>query len=184
VLLILPGQAVTAPLVVDTKGNGFKFTTAKAGVWFDIDADGVRELVGWTQKSSDDAWLAMDRNENGVIDNGSELFGDVTPGDRSHPTSPNGFEALRFLDTNPDGIIDAKDAAFARLLLWTDRNHDGISTPDELVPVNASPLRSIDLHYTVVSRVRHANTIRQPSFVSWADGTRSIVDIWLDTIEP
>ena len=68
-----------SPLVIDTKGNGFKFTSASDGVMFDIDADGVPDRVGWTKNDSDDAWLAIDRNGNGVIENGSELFGDVTP---------------------------------------------------------------------------------------------------------
>lgn len=174
-----------SPLVIDTKGNGFRFTSAKHGVMFDIDADGVLERVGWTQGNSDDMWLAMDRNGNGVIDNGSELFGDVTPVDPANPaaTALNGFEALKALDSVPDGVIDRHDAAFAQLILWSDQNHDGVSTLDELEPVPVSRLEAVELTYRIVSRVRRGNTIRQASWVTWAGRKRAIVDVWLDTME-
>lgn len=187
-----PGHPDCSPLVIDTKGNGFNFTRARGGVMFDIDADGEREQIGWTQKGSDDAWLAMDRNGNGAIDNGTELFGNVTPGcgDQARGSVANGFEALKLLEqacfgaSVQDGIIDENDAVFERLLLWRDLNHDGVSTADELVRVRDSPLRAIHTDYVLIERVRKGNAIRQASIVIWGDARRSIVDVWLDTIEP
>ena len=114
----------------------------KNGVHFDLDADGVPELTAWTRRDSDDAFLAMDRNRNGRIDDGTELFGNDTPAyaDRTDVTTLNGFEALAFLQGSSygrsrlDHQIDRADAAFARLLLWRDANHNGLSEPDELTP--------------------------------------------------
>lgn len=82
----------------------------------------------------------MDRNGNGQIDDGTELFGNYTPGraDGSDITTANGFEALRYLQgttygfARPDTVIDQFDEGFGRLLLWRDLNHNGISEPGEL----------------------------------------------------
>ncbi len=180
-----------SPLLIDTKGNGFKLTSAAKGVMFDIDADGDLDQVGWTAAGSDDAWLAMDRNGNGTIDNGRELFGDVTPAflDRAGTTA-NGFEALKSLEAPcygfsvANGVIDANDEAFGKLLLWYDLNHNGISEPQELTPVAASPLSAIDTAYRTVERDRHGNAIRQISTVRWNDAIRDIVDVWVAGIEP
>jgi hypothetical protein len=181
-----PGLPQCSPLLIDTEGDGFRLTAARRGVHFDINGDGRLEQVGWTASNTDDAWLAMDRNNNGIIDNGTELFGNVTPKfDDPCDTTPNGFEALKYLENEfygnfvADGVIDRRDDAFWRLLLWYDRNHNGQSEPDELVPVSTTLLDAIPTTYRVVERRRRGNTIRQVSTVEWGDETRRIVDVWL-----
>ncbi|HEY2913760.1 MAG TPA: hypothetical protein VGK21_10410 [Candidatus Angelobacter sp.] len=124
-----------SPIVVDLTGDGFSLTDAQHGVMFDIAGTGVPIQIAWTSQGSRNAFLALDRNHNGMIDNGLELFGNFTLQPKS--ATPNGFSALAEFDKlenggNGDGIIDERDAVFPHLVLWVDENHDGISQSNEL----------------------------------------------------
>lgn len=108
----------------------YELTDAAHGVTFDIDNNGSGDHVSWTTVDSDDGFLALDRNANGTIDNGAELFGNVTPQPAS--TNKNGFLALAEYDKaanggNGDGVIDSHDSVFPLLHVWQDKNHNGIS---------------------------------------------------------
>jgi hypothetical protein len=177
-----------SPIIVDTARDGYHLTNVEDGVLFDLDGDGRPEHVAWTRPDSDDAFLAMDRNGNGRIDDGSELFGNHTPAhaERTGAKTLNGFEALRSLHgpgygpSTLDERIDAGDAAFTRLLLWHDANHNGVSEPGELTPAGRS-LAAIGIDYREKKRVdRFGNEFRQQGRLAWADGDEGVVyDVWL-----
>lgn len=176
------------PLIVDVDHNGYRLTSAADGVAFDLDADGSPEAIAWTDPDSDDAFLAMDRNGNGRIDDGRELFGNKTPAyaDEPEPRTQNGFAALAFAEGpsygggRPDLVIDARDAVFARLLLWCDRNHNGVSEPDELTPVAQSGLTAIRTDFKEAGRTdRFGNQFRLRAKSLWSNGEHYIYDVWL-----
>ena len=177
-----------SPIIVDIARDGYHLTSAEDGVMFDLNGDGIPDRVAWTRADSDDAFLAIDRNNNGLIDDGSELFGNHTPvyGDRTDVTSSNGFEALKFAEgpswgaSYAEGRITSRDAIFSRLLLWRDRNHNGVSEPDELTPVAGAGVQWIGTDYSTKKRVdKFGNEFRQKAEIGWNDGaTAPVYDIW------
>ncbi len=187
-------QQACTPIIVDTAYNGYRLTSVAEGVRFDLDHDGVPEQVSWTSAGSDDAFLALDRDGNGTIDNGSELFGGRTRAyyDTPEPFAQNGFEALKFTQnpafgsSKPDDRIDIHDSVFHRLLLWRDQNHNGVSEADELIPAAHAGLVAISTNYRksrVVDEYGNAFKLRAPS--SWRVGrrlkTHPVFDVWLVT---
>jgi hypothetical protein len=146
---------VTSPIIIDLDGDGLPLTSADAGVFFDLNADGVAEQLSWTRRSARDGFLVLDRNGNGVIDDGRELFGSAT--DQPPSTDRNGFRALAEYDLayeggNGDGHISERDEVFRALRVWFDLNHDGISQPSELVRLRSVGITAISLDYRVSGR--------------------------------
>jgi len=118
------------PLILDLNGDGITTTAlTNEGLWFDQDNNGFAERTGWI--GTGDGLLVMDRNGNGIIDDGTELFGNQAILSNGK-TAQNGFEALAELDSNHDGKIDAADSAFSQLRVWEDYTGDGLCFSEEL----------------------------------------------------
>ncbi len=122
------------PLVLDLDGDGIELSKVEDGVLFDINADGLKENTAFV--TGEDAFLALDRNLNGLIDNGSELFGDQNG-------AKDGFAELRKFDGNNDGIINERDAVFTQLVLFNDKNRDGYSQLEELHTLKQQRIEAI-----------------------------------------
>lgn len=139
-----------SPVLIDVLGNGFALTDAANGVMFDFNGDDIAHKISWTAAGSDDAWLVLDRNGNGLIDSSLEMFGNFTQQTASEER--NGFLALAEFDKaanggNADDSIDNQDAIFNDLRLWQDLNHNGISESSELFTLFAKDIVELDLKY-------------------------------------
>jgi hypothetical protein len=142
--------SIVEPVILDVKGNGISLTSPRDGVGFDLDGDGQRERVAWTQKGTDDAFLWVDLTRAGAVFRGSQLLGGLFGGLR-------GFDTLRAMDSDPglldftrlpaaaDARITSGDLAFERLIAWTDSNHNGVSEAPELASMAAMGV--VELYY-------------------------------------
>jgi hypothetical protein len=166
------------PIIVDVRGDGYELAGISDTVSFDLHASGKLMRTTWTAVGTDDAFLVLDRNGNGVVDDGRELFGNATPLADGSP-APNGWVALAVLDDpahggNGDGILDARDQGFAALRLWQDRNHNAFSEPDELITLSDAGITGFDLNYKVVGKKdKYGNLFRYRAEVIRADDRHS-----------
>lgn len=185
----IPPCCCTSPILIDVAGDGFRLTSWADGVEFAPHPGFRRSDRAWTEANSDDAWLVLDRDGDGVINDGSELFGNATP--QSQPpegTLRNGFLALARYDDDRNGMIDARDAVFLDLRLWQDRDHDGISQPLELHALPELGVAGLSLIYVEAPEVdQHGNSFRYKAAVYGKPGSSvgmTAWDVWLVGAEP
>jgi len=160
------------PLMLDLNGDGVKLTGYQDGVSFDINADGAPERVAFA--AGGDAALAMDRNGDGQITSGKELFGDQNG-------AANGFEELAKLDENGDGVIDRRDSAYQSLGVIRDANRDGRLDPSEFMSLAKAGIESISLATSLLREDDgNGNTLAERGTFRWSDGRQgAAVDAWL-----
>ncbi|ACB93000.1 calcium-binding protein [Xylella fastidiosa subsp. fastidiosa] len=162
------------PLVLDLDGDGIETVAAGKHILFDHDGDGIKHASGWVKP--DDGFLVLDRNGNGRIDDGSELFGADTVLANGHKAT-SGFEALRDLDSNGDGLFDAADARFTDVRVWRDLNQDGQSQANELFTLSSLGIASITLTPTNTEDVDlgNGNLIDNRGTYTRTDGRTGVV---------
>ena len=159
------------PIILDLDGDGLETVGLAGNVYFDHDGDGVLTKTGWAGKN--DALLVWDRNANGRIDTGAELFGDFTPL-LNGTLAPNGFAALAALDANGDGVIDASDPAFHELKLWRDTSQDGQTGAGELITLADAGIVSLNLAHTLKNQnLANGNQLTREGSFTRADGSTS-----------
>lgn len=173
----------STPLILSVTDGEYALTSAADGVRFDLDADGTREQLSWTAAGSDEAFLVLDRDQDGVVDDGRELFGDASP--QLPSAEPNGFRALAVFDDpmnggNGDGWIDRRDPIFEHLALWLDGDHDGETDDGELRSLADGGVEAFHLDYrTTMRRDPHGNLFRYQADVirSVGPGARVVWDV-------
>jgi hypothetical protein len=168
-------QAVT-PIVLDLGTLGVHTTTAAQGVSFDLTATGTASQVAWVADGS--ALLVRDLNSDGIINNGTELFGAATVlanGQRAG----NGYAAMAALDSNHDGELSAADAKFSELKLWVDANHDGVTNAGELRSLADMGVLEINLDFTKTTTTNNGNLLGMVSNWTGTDGSsHQVADVW------
>lgn len=175
-------ECYSSPVVIDLENDGIALTGKDGGVAFDLNADGIKEQLSWTTVGADDAWLCLDRNGNGTIDDGQELFGNYTlQPDPPMDSDPNGFLALAVFDLpanggNGNGVIDGGDSIYRDLLLWRDSNHNGASERDELRMLSSYGIKEISLDYKLSRKTdQYGNHFRYRSKITVQN---SDIDKW------
>ncbi|HEX9983858.1 MAG TPA: hypothetical protein VGF69_11380 [Thermoanaerobaculia bacterium] len=166
-----PEECQLSPIILNLGRGAYELSDAHDPVEFDLNADGRRDRITWTARDAELAFLALDRNGNGVIDDGSELFGNAA--------DANGFAALARFDLDADGAITPVDPVWPSLLLWTDADHDGLSDAGELQPLRQSSVRELGLQYhSTMRRDRAGNVYRYQALARDARGAEPYYDIF------
>ena len=157
------------PITFDLGNDGLDFSP-QGSVLFDVDSDGDLEATAWV--GANDGMLALDRNQNGIIDNGSEIsfVADLEGANTD-------LEGLAGFDSNQDGVLDANDARFNEFLVWQDANQNGISEANELKTLTQVGIQSINLTPTPNGEsvgVAGVNLVNTSSF-TFSDGTSAVL---------
>ncbi|KJZ37687.1 calcium-binding protein, partial [Pseudomonas fluorescens] len=168
---------MASPLVLDLDGDGVETLSSTNGIHFDHDGNGFAETTGWVGK--DDGLLVWDRNGNGQIDDGSELFGSYSKL-TSGQNAANGFVALADLDSNHDGKVDSTDVDFGKLRVWKDGDSDAEVDSGELLSLGEVNVDSLSVSYVGQDKMdAQGNKVLQVgTFIDVSGVSRELSDIW------
>ena len=168
-----------SPLILDLDGDGIETLGTDTGIHFDHDGNQFSETSGWVGK--DDGLLVWDKNANGQVDSGAELFGNNTELSTGSKAA-NGFAALTDLDDNHDGKLDGQDSAFTNLRVWKDGNSDGLVQSGELLALNAAGVESLNTNFSTSGLVdANGNQHRQVGSYTKTDGSiADMTDVWFE----
>jgi len=150
-----PSPGPGTPIILDLDRNQFHLSGGP--VLFDINADGDLDSITWVSPGQLDAFLYLDRNANGIVDDGSELFGIATPkSDGAYPS--NGYDALGDYDKPEnggvrDGVINSEDSIYPELRVWIDNNADAVFETEESFSLSEVGVVAIDLEISGSSRI-------------------------------
>ncbi|WP_417662826.1 calcium-binding protein [Pseudomonas sp.] len=161
------------PLSLDLDGDGIETISANSGITFDFNGDGLKTGTGWVKR--DDGFLVLDRNANGIVESGNELFGVDTVKSNGQKAT-DGFDALRDLDSNADGVFDSQDAEFNNVRVWQDLNQDGVSQASELKSLAEHSIVAINLESTSTNENSNGNLISAVGTYVRDDGRESSVN--------
>ena len=174
--------SLSTPIVLDLNGDGVKTLAISSGVKFDLYANGSQVQTGWV--SSGDGLLVLDRNHDGAINDGSELFGSSTTLANGQKAT-DGYIALSEMDSNRDGVINQEDAGFGDLRVWVDANSDGVSGAGEIQSLASLQISQISLQASAGSAMDNGNIVGLTSTYQTTDGvTHAAADVWFATGRP
>ncbi|WP_181015777.1 calcium-binding protein [Citrobacter amalonaticus] len=173
-------ENTASPIIIDLDRDGVETISVGNGVFFDHDGNKFAESTGWV--SPDDGLLVFDRNGNGQIDNGSELFGNNTL-QADGTNASNGYNALKGYDDNKDGVLDENDAIWNQLQVWQDKNSNGIVDEGELLTMKQAGIASINTVYKNSSIIdSQGNSHKQTGNITYTDGSKGqSADVWFNT---
>ena len=161
------GTHVVDPIVIDLDGDGIEMVQSVSTNQFSMTSDGTATPTNWL--SGDDGFLALDINNNGKIDNITELFSEYFAEGIN-----TGLGALSTLDENSDGIIDQNDSQFINLQVWQDFNQDGISSADELKSLAEHSIEFFDLNVTKTNESLLDSTLLSNGTVTMSDSSNRV----------
>ncbi|EBY4129933.1 hypothetical protein D4Y10_10685, partial [Salmonella enterica subsp. enterica serovar Oranienburg] len=173
-------ENTSSPIIIDLDRDGVETISLENGVFFDHNGNKFAESTGWV--SPDDGLLVFDRDGNGQIDNGSELFGNNTL-QADGTNASNGYNALKEYDDNNDGVLDENDAIWNQLQIWQDKNSNGRVDEGELLTMKQAGIASINTMYKNSSTTdSQGNLHKQTGSITYTDGSKGqSADVWFNT---
>jgi hypothetical protein len=174
--MIVSNSSIT-PVMLDLNGNGIQTLALEQGTQFDLAAQGEAQRVGWVAPS--DGLLVRDLNQDGIIQDGRELFGSSTVLANGQ-TAQDGYQALKALDSNRDGVLDSRDEGFASLQVWVDGDSDAFTDAGELKSLADLSIAALNLQAQAGSAVDQGNLLGLVSNYQTTDGAQhAMADVWL-----